>query len=321
MVASRVFGVEMMKKIPVGPTIAHAYRFAFGQFPSILKLMWLPFLGTCLCSLILGSQTEAITRGFATHDFSAMTMSRPLFLLLYVISLLMAFIQMTAIYQLALDRPEARKKFYYFSLAAPLWRLISAFLLLVLVMLALAALYVIAVLIVLFVFRVGLRAAHVSDLMLGGIMALDTSLAFLAGECAFVFCIARFGFLLFAATIAEDRIGLDRAWTLSYRNFWRMFAISLAVLLPFIAVEITAMAASGLLPHLPAPGTTPDQLRALQAEQSVRMAAAIAQIRHYWYISYPVFAVAAALLYGLITGASVFAYRVLTGSETTPSLP
>jgi hypothetical protein len=203
----------------------------------------------------------------------------------------------------------------------PLWRLVGAFLLLILVMIALLILYVIAVIAVLFLFRAGLGIAHVSDTALKGIMALDTGLAFLAGYCAMIFCWVRFGFLLGAATIAEDRIALGRSWTLSHRNFWRMFAISLAILLPFVAAEITAMAAGGLLPHLPPPGASPDQIQTLQAAQNLRMTAAFEQMRHYWYVTYPVFAVISVLMYGLMAGASVFAYRALTENEIKPNLP
>ena len=38
-----------MKKIPVGATIAHAYRFAFGDFLKILGVMWLPLLHAVAC--------------------------------------------------------------------------------------------------------------------------------------------------------------------------------------------------------------------------------------------------------------------------------
>jgi len=31
-----------MAKIPVGATIAHAYRFAFGDFVTIFRSIWLP---------------------------------------------------------------------------------------------------------------------------------------------------------------------------------------------------------------------------------------------------------------------------------------
>jgi hypothetical protein len=51
------------------------------------------------------------------------------------------------------------------------------------------------------------------------------------------------------------------------------------------------------------------------------MAAAFEQVRRYWYITYPIFTVAAVLMYGLMAGASVYAYRVLTDGEPRPNLP
>jgi hypothetical protein len=167
----------------------------------------------------------------------------------------------------------------------------------------------------LFLFRLGLTAAHISGTALTDIMAGDAALAFLAGYCGFIFCWVRFGFLLGATTIAEDRIGLVRSWTLSYRNFWRMFAVTLAIFLPFFALEMMAFVMLGAFPHV-TPGASPAQVRA--AEQAAN-ALMMANMQHYSYLVVPLAMVAAVLLYGLMAGASTFAYRALTEGEEQPA--
>ena len=144
----------------------------------------------------------------------------------------------------------------------------------------------------------------------------DTVLAFLAGYCGFVFCWIRFGFLLGATTIAEDRIGLFQSWTLSHRNFWRMFAVTLAVFLPFVVIEMGAFLIGIGAFRLPPPGATPAQIQATQIVASLSAEVAIMQ---YWYLFYPVFVIVTVWTYGLAAGSQVFAYRALTEDGTTPN--
>ncbi len=303
-----------MKKIPVGATISHAYGVAFGEFPKLLKLLWLPLLLTLGLNAIVGPQFTALSQGLRTHDFSKVTMPGPLILLIALAAWTFAFMLMTGSFQYALGQDEARPRAYYLSFAMPLWRLIGAFLALILAMAGLVLVYVIAVLLVLFLFRLGLTAAHISDASLKTILAFDALLAFLAGYCGFIFCWVRLGFLLGAITIAEGRVGLARSWTLSRRNFWRMFLVSLALFVPFLLLEIVAFYALGLFPHF-TPGATPAEI---QAAQNAASTAAFARMNDYWYLVYPGGAIVSLVLYGLMGGAGSFAYRALT-DDVTPS--
>ena len=306
-----------MKKIPVGATVAHAYRFAFGQFFNLLKLLWLPLATLLTFNTIVGPQISALSQGLITHDYSGMTMPGLAVLLLAVATWISSFVLITGVFQFALGQDEVRDRAIYMSFALPLWRLIGALLLLMVVLVALAILYVLAVIFILFLFRLGLGAAHISDTAIKGILALDVSLAFIVGYCGFIFCALRFGFLLGATTIAEGRISLFRSWTLSHGNFWRMFVASLALFLPFLVPEGVGFYALGLFPHIPT-GTTLVEVHALQNAAS---AAASARMQHYWYLVDPVIAVFALLLYGLMAGAGVFAYRALTETPDSTSNP
>jgi len=294
----------MAKKIPVGATIAHAYRFAFGDYRDLLKLTWPLMAVMVLSNVWLGSRMAALPQGLPTHGFPAMTMFGPLLILLYVAIMLVTVMWITGIYQYALGRPETRQRTVYFSLAKPMWRLIGASLLMILSLLGILLAYVIAISIILYCFRLGLGAAHISDNALKGITIFDVSLAFLVGYCGLIFCAFRFGFLLFVVTLEDDRIGLFKSWTLSHGNFWRMFVIGLAIFVPFMILEILAFYWLGLFPHFH-PGITPAEIQASQG-------AAFARMLRYWYIIYPVGVLVTLLLYALMAAAQVFAYRALT---------
>jgi hypothetical protein len=297
-----------MAKIPVGATIAQAYHFATSQYFSLLKLTWPLLVATVAGNLLIGTQLGAFTQGIRSRDFSAVTMAWPLLALIYLLMLVVTLMWFTGIYQYAMGRPEAGQRPVYFSLGKPMWRLLGAFLLMVLSLAGILLAYVIAIVIILYVFRLGLGAAHVSDNALKGIAIFDVALAFLVGYCGFILCAFRFGFLLFPATIAEDRIALFRSWTISHGNFWRIFVIVLALFLPLVILEMTGFYWLGLFPHFHA-GMTPMQM---QAAQQAASAAAFAKMRQYGYVIYPVGAFAALFINSLMAGAQSFAYRALT---------
>lgn len=306
-----------MTKIPVGQTIAHAYGFAFRQFLPLLKLTWFPLLAVMVCNIMVVPQLMALSQGLRTRDFSDVTMPWPVILLLYAGVIAASFVWITAIYQYALGQDVPGHRWFYFSLARPMWRILGGFLLMILVLLALLITYILAIVALLFLFRLGLGAANISGDAMKRIATFDTAIAFVIGYCGFIFCAMRFGFLLFPATIAEDRIALTRSWTLSHGNFWRMFWIALALLLPFAILELAAFYGLGAFPHIP-PGSTPAEIQAMQGAASASMAA---QMRHYWYIVYPAGTIFGFLAYGFLAGAQSFAYRMLTGGELTPNPP
>jgi hypothetical protein len=300
-----------MQKIPVGATIAHAYRFAFGQFLNLLRLTWLPMMAGQILSMGLMPQFLAMRQSLATQSPASFSIPWPLFLLLYAMAMIASFMQITIAFQYGLGRIEASGRWFYFTLARPLWRMAGAFLLLILIMMVLAVVYGLGSLALVFTVRLLLRLAQVSDLAIAAIAVLETVVIFTAGYCGFLFCGVRFGFLLGAATIAQERIGLAESWTLSHRNFWRMFIVSLAVFLPFVVIETGLLAALGIF-HVPPPGTPPTLASAIM---TARIAAMQALLLHYWYIYLPVFGAMMILFYGLMAGAGSFAWRALTDTD------
>ena len=57
-----------VSKIPVGATIAHAYRFAFGNFAQIASIVWLPWLILSAGAFLMRAQTLAFSNAIVTHD-------------------------------------------------------------------------------------------------------------------------------------------------------------------------------------------------------------------------------------------------------------
>jgi hypothetical protein len=301
-----------MKKFSISEAIRHGYRFGVQGYPDLLRILWLPAMLAAAASYFSGNQMTLFVQGLRTHDFSRLSMPWPLLLAITVCAFIFGNMQITGAYQLALGRIEARGRFFHFPLLErALWRVIGAFLLLILAMAGLALSYALAMLLVGLLFNLGFHAAHMSDAGIKAVTAWDAALAFTIGYCGFIFCAVRFGFLLFPATIAEEKIGLFRAWTLSHGNFWRMFVTALAAALPVILAEAAVLAWLGVF-KIPPPGTTPEQARVMQAAAE---AAADAKMHDQWYIFYPVIALAMILTYGVIAGAQAFAYRALADEE------
>jgi hypothetical protein len=298
----------MAKKIPVGAAIAHAYGFSFGQYWHLLKRTWPLMLAVTAINVWIGPQMAGFAQGLASHDYSGMTVPGFVIALAYLVMLLLSVMWFTGIYQIALGRPEADRHVLYFSLGKPMWRLIGAFALMILSLFGILLAYVIAVAIILYGFRLGFSAAHISDNALKGIAVFDLTLAFLIGCCGLALCALRFGFLLFAVTLAEGRIGLFRSWTLSHGNFWRMFWILLAVTLPLIILETLAFYWLGLFAHIQAGMSQAD----MQAAQQAASAAAFAKMHRYWYVVYPGGMILSLWVYAVTAGAQSFSYRALT---------
>jgi hypothetical protein len=304
-----------MKKFPLGDAIRHGYRFGFGRFVDLLRVMWLPAALAALCSYFSSDQLTVFAQALRTHDFSRLTMPWPVLILLTLAAFLLGTMQITAAYQLALGKIEARRRWFYFPLLErALWQVVGAFLALVLTLGALMISFALAVLLVGILFNLGFHAAHMSDAAIKAVSAGDAALAFTVGYCGFIFCAVRFGFLLFPATVAEEKNGLFRAWTLSHRNFWRMLVTSLAAVAPVLLAECVLLVSLGLF-KLPPPGATPAQV---QAMQNAAEAAANARMHEQWYLFYPALALVMLLTYGILAGSQAFAYRALADDSERP---
>jgi hypothetical protein len=113
--------------------------------------------------------------------------------------------------------------FAYFSLAAPVWRLIGANFLMFLTIVGIAiGLTLVCSLVI----------AGASAVLSQGLTILIGVLIGIAAYCGFIYIMVRWPFFIAPVVVAEDHIGLRRAWQLGHGNFWRIFAIVIVVYLP-----------------------------------------------------------------------------------------
>jgi hypothetical protein len=295
-----------MKKIPVGATIAHAYRFAFRQAPTLLRAIWLPLLLQLVLAFFLIKRSALLFAAIAAQDPSATTLLGPV-LLLFPLAVILFFVQLTAAMETAIG--EAPRSWFYFPIGRKMWRLLGGFLagLLSIIAVALAALALVWLLAV--VFDVILKVAPGSRpviAVLGGLLVA------IYGYGLFFFAI-RFLFLLAPSNLSEATLGVVRAWQLSAGNFWRALLIVLAIMLPISIVQyVFGVALVGFPPT--AHGMSKQAAEA--AEMSWR-AAEFSAMASRWYLTMPFTALLLLFQFGAGCAAQVFAYRALTESETS----
>jgi len=300
-----------MDKIPVGQTVARAYSFAFKDFLKILGVIWVPFVIIMAGTLALGSQLKAFNVALTTRNFAALEPVLALLVPVYLIYFVFIAMQIVGITQVALGKRQG-SPYFYFSVGAPLWRLIGAYLLVILLFVAAIFVVVFGAGIVAAIFTAvtgvtkGAKPSGATAIVLGlGVLVLAPVI-----YCAFIYALVRQTFLLTPVVIAEEKIGLRRAWSLGRGNFWRMFLIILALLVPFIIIEgifLLGFMWHGL-PPTAARGATPEQIQAWSEASTQRML-------DYWYLVYPIYLVISVVFYGYICGAQSFAYRALVPAE------
>ncbi len=180
-----------MAKIPVGATIARAYRFTFEGFLRILGVMWPSLLLMWVPGILLRPQMMALSAQMASQNYSGLRELWPVFVLFYPMMLVLLVMQVIGIAQLALDRHKG-PAWFYFSLGKPVWRWIGSFLLLIAVMLvgwlvvALADVAVVALL------RALMGSA--GNVALTVILGLVIFIFVLASFCALFYCWIRLSF-------------------------------------------------------------------------------------------------------------------------------
>ena len=230
-----------MKKIPLEDTLGGAYRFLFTNVVSIIGTAWLPFVVSV--ALFGGLVYLVVPHAWWSGDLPHITSPTEIvpllmpFLAIYPVILFLSFL-MSAMVLAGLMRHALGQKetttYVYFSLGAPVWRMLGAFVLyylvMVLLIVALALLLLLAYLIV---------YPHLPQ---GGGIALLIVLG-IVEFCFYVYAAVRLFFFIPAVVVAENRIGLGRSWSLGGGNFWRIVVIFLLITIPvgFVANIIMQM--------------------------------------------------------------------------------
>lgn len=304
----------MTNKIPVGATIARAYRFAFGDFFKILGVMWFAMALMWLPNLLMQSRMAALRLQFAAHDYSGLRDIWPFLMPFYLAVFILLFMQIVGIAKLALG-VKKKPDWFYFSLGKPVWRLIGSFLFLALLIIVgwIAVLLGAGLLGLL----AGLLGKMISSAAFGWALGILTVIGLVALWCAYIYCLVRLTFLLVPVIAAEESgFAVVRGWVLGLGNFWRMFVILLATLGPFVLLELVLVFGfmfKGI--SFPTAQASAAQKAAFQAAMNARTLEMMNAASHYWYIIYPLAIAAMVIFYGLCTGAQCFAYRALTQEE------
>ena len=306
-----------MQKIPVGATIAHAYRFAFRDFFKILGVMWLPLAIMWLPGLLMQKRMMALSAQLNTRPFTGIGGMIWFLVPFYVVAMILLFMQVIGIAKLALGA-RSGPSWFYFSLDRPVWRLAGSFVLLVVAFI----LGWLAVLLGDFLIGFLLRSltGHIDNKAVTATLGILAIIAMIAPWCAFFYSAVRLSFLLTPVVAAQEPgSALARGWTLGLGNFWRMFAILLVILVPYLVLEFILLFTvmfKGIT--FPPPHASAAQATAFQVAMNSRAQELMLAVYHYWYVCYPLAIAVVVLFYGMTVGAQCFAYRALVpaGSET-----
>lgn len=229
-----------MHKIPVSETISGAYNFAFAGFLSVLGIIWLPYL---LLGVVLVGALYALAPDLPGHimrgdlDLPIMMELARIWTVVFLFVLLVQAMVTVGLQQKALGRLPG-PTFFYFSLGAPVWRLIGAYILAFLVMLLIYVLTAIA--------AAAISYAAVKFVPHFGYAIM--ALVIVAAIAWVVYAGVRLLFFLPSVVVAEDQIGLGRSWELGGGNFWRIVLVSIVVLLlPAMGFGMIQQAVTGPL--------------------------------------------------------------------------
>ena len=292
-----------MKKIPVLDTIRFAYGFTFGHLGAIIGLIWLPMvIATVGGYFVLAEYYTALPAALQAGNPAAIGQPVLIVMAWAFVSLLLYAMMYSAVTKQALGIRQG-PALIYFSFGGTELRVFAAMLGLFAITIVFTVAYVV----------VDLLALAGIKLAVGQLPA--TALAAVSGAVALVLLIAlayaliRLSFLLIPATVAEDRIGLGRAWELARGNVWRIVAVGLATVLPLLlmllAAEVAIVGPEFFLRH----ATAPAQDAAARMRESVDQMKTMFQ--HLPVLSALSFLLAP-LVAGLTMAPSAFAYRALT---------
>jgi hypothetical protein len=274
-----------MNKLPVGQTISDAYGFTFSQLGTIIGLIWFPMVVSTLLNFL-----PQLAAGYGDATTAAGT-SAIEGLAVLLLTLLLSAIMYVAVARQALGLRQGPAVFH-FALGQPEFRVYGA------------------LLIIYFLIAVAVLAQLEAQSAGGPASTLATFIA-LPGAVFLIYLAVRFGFILVPAIVAENRLDFARIWTMTRGNFWRIFAVVVAIVVPLWAVECAgtfALMGKDIAAALPPPQTTDPQI--IQ-QHLVKLEDVITrhmpQLMFIWLIMAP-------FSLGLTLAASASAYRALSGS-------
>jgi hypothetical protein len=228
-----------MQKIPVGPTIAFAYRFLITEIGTIVGIAWLPAVLSSAASYFTHLYAMGHRALIEAGDAPTVGAYFGLSLMSFVVTLFAASMVAVAITRQVLG-PRHSGVLLYFAAGPFEWRMFAANLR---YMAGAAALLMLAAVITILAF---LLAGTPLDAPEQVRPSAATILAGLIAWAVFLYAFAtilRMGFLLPATIVGEEKGGLRRSHDLTKGNFWRVLAIMLALAGPILLLLIGGEAA------------------------------------------------------------------------------
>ena len=311
-------------KIPFEHTLVGAYRFAFTNMLSILGIAWFPFLlvGLTLAGLLY-SLIPMLNAVLASSQEKWSQPQMVPFVATFLGSMVVLFVVIIlafAIVNVGLMRKALGQHpgpvYFFFSLGEQVWRMVGAYLLLILLVWGIMIVFGFGV------GLVGLLLAKVSEKAQSAGSGIFGPAAIIAG----IYALVRVQFFLPAVVVAEHHIGLRRSWHLGRGNFWRIVGIVILVTLPAyiafttlfsvvlqISLASHAQAVTAVMLGSIHGKVTPEELR-----QYVRTL--LDALAGTWPILAILEILYMAALTGLSAGAIATAYTLVTGaSDSAPS--
>jgi hypothetical protein len=301
-------------KIPFERTIAAAYRFVASNFVSVLGIGWFPFLVLVLIGaallrsvmprleLVLQIGQEKWSPDQAGQILAPIVGAGFVFAVTVILAAAMVIVGMM---RKALGQHPA-PIYFFFSFGSQVWRMIGAYVLLLLLLWAVTIGVAIGIGIVSAVLSKALPAAQVP------VTVLLPCVAVLWG----IYAIVRLQFFLPAVVVAENHIGLRRSWQLGRGNFWRIIGIVIVIILPIGIVHsiLTNILLQTPMTVNPATMMTPEQVRAY-------FAATMNAAGRVWPLLVLIEMLYMVIVTGLAAGAIANAYNYVAGTGDTVATP
>jgi hypothetical protein len=219
-----------VKTLSVGPAIRFAFGFAFGQLGTIIGLIWAPMVAIAVLTFLphaLGEGGEALPEQGRAAVSAAMLRN----LVFWATDVVLSSCVYVAVTRQALGL-RSGPALFHFSVGLAELRVTAATMLLKLIALAMAIVIVLAM----------VAAALIAGA--SGIAAVAAAASVgIAGCLGLLYALTQLGFLLVPVTVAEQRISLERVWTLAGGNFWRITSVLFVVTLPPLLILLGAVVA------------------------------------------------------------------------------
>jgi hypothetical protein len=234
-------------KIPVGRTIEGAFSFVFRNFLSVIGVIWFPYL--VATAIIVGATLWLVPdwRNLFDHVTSdPAAIAVPMLRLARVFSVAWPVLLVAgAMVEVGLLRKalglHKGPMLIYFSLGAPVWRMVGAYVLLFFIFIAI---------VVVGCLGAGAVAGLAWSFLPSPGRAWICAIAVAAAIVWVIYAAVRVRFFLPAVVVAEGTIGVGRAWHLAGGNVLRIIAIALVI---GIAIGIVFGVISSLVAPIPFP--------------------------------------------------------------------